>query len=67
MVTGESFRSLSFGFRVCHSYISKIDQQTLAVLKTKLVLIFILNPSTIDFKSKAAEFSCKWNFSNCIL
>jgi len=67
MATGESFRSLSFGFRVCHSYISKIVQQTLAVLKTKLVPIFIPNPSTIDFKSKAAEFSCKWNFPNCIL
>lgn len=67
MTTGESFRSLSFGFRVCHSYISKIVQLTLAVLKTKLVPIFIPNPSTIDFKSKAAEFSCKWNFPNCIL
>lgn len=65
MATGESFRSLSFGFCVYHRNISKIFQQTLAVLKTKLVPMS--NPSTIDFKSKAPELSCKWNFPNCIL
>ncbi|KAL4148137.1 hypothetical protein QTP88_002430 [Uroleucon formosanum] len=67
MATGESFRSLSFGFRVSHSYISIIIKQTLTVLKSKLVPIFMPNPNTIDFKTKAAEFSCKWNFPNCIL
>lgn len=25
------------------------------------------DPKNVDFKSKAAEFSCKWNFPNCIL
>lgn len=25
------------------------------------------DPKYVDFKSKAAEFSCKWNFLNCIL
>jgi len=67
MATGESFRSLSFGFHVFHSYLSKIVQQTLAILKSKLDPIFILIPSIIDFKSKAVEFSYKWNFPDCIL
>ncbi|CAI6372415.1 unnamed protein product [Macrosiphum euphorbiae] len=67
MATGESFRSLSFGFRISHSYISLIIKETLSVLRTKLVPIFLPDANTIDFKVKAAEFSYKWNYPNCIL
>ncbi|KAF0710602.1 protein ANTAGONIST OF LIKE HETEROCHROMATIN PROTEIN 1-like, partial [Aphis craccivora] len=67
MATGESLRSLSFGFRICHNYISRILKKTLAVLKAKLIPIFLKDPKNVDFKGKAAEFSCKWNFPNCIL
>lgn len=67
MATGESFRSLSFGFRICHDYISIIVKQTLSVLKHKLVPIFLPDPHQIDFKKKAEEFCYKWNFPNCIL
>lgn len=67
MATGESLRSLSFGFRLCHTYISRILKKTLAVLKAKLIPIFLKDPKNVDFKGKAAEFSCKWNFPNCIL
>jgi len=67
MATGESLRSLSFGFRICHTYISRILKKTLAVLRAKLTPIFMQDPKNVDFKSKAAEFSCKWNFPNCIL
>lgn len=67
MATGESFRSLAFGFRISHSYISIIIKQTLSVLKEKLVPVFLPDSSQIDFKKKADEFSYKWNFPNCIL
>jgi len=67
MATGESLRSLSFGFRICHTYISRILKKTLAVLRARLTPIFMQDPKNVDFKSKAAEFSCKWNFPNCIL
>lgn len=67
MATGESFRSLSFGFRISHSYISVIVKETLCALKNKLVPLFLPDASSIDFKMKAAEFSFKWNFPNCIL
>jgi len=66
MATGESLRSLSFDFRICRTYISRILKKTLAVLKAKLTPIFMQDPKNVDFKSKAAEFSCKWNFLNCI-
>ncbi|KAF0687727.1 protein ANTAGONIST OF LIKE HETEROCHROMATIN PROTEIN 1-like, partial [Aphis craccivora] len=46
IATGESFRSLSFAFRISYSYI---------------------NPTLVDFKTKADEFWTKWNFPNCIL
>ncbi|XP_022165416.1 uncharacterized protein LOC111030301, partial [Myzus persicae] len=66
LATGESMRSLSFGFRVNYSYISVIIKITLAALKTKLIPIFMPDTKTINFMSKAAEFSYKWNFPNCI-
>lgn len=65
MNTGESMRSLSFGFRINYSYISVIIKITLAALKTKLIPIFMPDTKTINFMSKAAEFSYKWNFPNC--
>lgn len=67
MATGESLRSSSFGFCICHTYISRILKKTLAVLRAKLTPIFMQDPRNVDFKSKAAEFSYKWNFPNCIL
>lgn len=67
MATGESFRSLSFSFRISHSYISLIIKESLSVLRSKLVPIFLPDANTIDFKVKAAEFSYKWNYPNCIL
>lgn len=67
MATGESFRSLLFGFRISHDYISIIVKQTLSVLKHKLVPIFLADPRQIDLKKKAEEFCYKWNFPNCIL
>lgn len=39
----------------------------MSVLKEKLIPIFLKDPKNIDFKGKAEEFSCKWNFPNCIL
>lgn len=67
MATGESFRSLSFSFRICHTYISRIVKETLQILKKSLQPIFLPDPSEVDFKKKANEFCYKWNFPNCIL
>ncbi|KAL4091307.1 hypothetical protein QTP88_026010 [Uroleucon formosanum] len=67
LVTGESFRSLSYSFRISYSYISVIVKETLAALKQMLMPLFLPNPNSIDYKVKANEFYTKWNFPNCIL
>lgn len=67
LATGESFRSLAFAFRISHSYISIIVRETLAVMKQKLMPLFLPDPSKVDLKTKADEFYQKWNFPNCVL
>lgn len=67
LATGESFRSLSFAFRISHSYISLIIKITLSALKKHLTPIFLPDITTVDFNVKASEFWTKWNFPNCIL
>lgn len=67
MSTGESLQSLSFGFRICHTYISRTLKKTLTVLKAKLIPIFLKDPTNVDFKGKLGEFSYKWNFPNGIM
>lgn len=67
LATGESFRSLSFAFRISHSYISTIVKHTLSTLKKHLRPIFLPDLSTIDLNKKASEFWTKWNFPNCVL
>ncbi|KAL4104313.1 hypothetical protein QTP88_019614 [Uroleucon formosanum] len=67
LATGESFRSLSFSFRIFYSYISVIVKETLIALKQMLMPLFLPNPNSIDYKVKANEFYTKWNFPNCIL
>ncbi|KAL4153924.1 hypothetical protein QTP88_001757 [Uroleucon formosanum] len=67
LATGESIRLLSFAFRISHNYLSTIIKNTLAELKIKLLPIFLSDSKNIDYKQKSAEFSYKWNFTNCIL
>jgi len=57
---------MSFAFRISHSYISAIVQNTLATLKIKLMPIVMPDTKDIDFNQKAVEFSYQWNFPNCI-
>lgn len=66
MATGESFRSLSFSFRISHSYISIIIRDTLEALFRHLPPIFLAPPSKDQLKQNALDFWNKWNFPNCI-
>lgn len=63
LATGETFRSLSFAFRISSSYISVIIRETLDVLCSTLVPIFLPPYSREDLKEKASEFLKKMGFS----
>jgi len=42
-------------------------RETLAVMKKKLMPLFLPDPSEVDLNNKADEFYQKWNFPNCVL
>lgn len=66
LATGESYRSLSFGYRISHSAISTIVPQVLVALQKKLVPLFLPPLDQIDWEQKANEFWKRWGFPNCV-
>nr|XP_022908546.1 uncharacterized protein LOC111419893 [Onthophagus taurus] len=66
LATGESYRSLSFAYRISHSYISVFIPIVLQTLCKKLMPILLPPPSEMDLKQKAEEFWNRWNFPNVI-
>ena len=66
MATGESYRSLSFGYPISHSAISKIVPTVLVSLQKKLVPLFLPPPECINWEQKAEEFWKRWGFPNCV-
>lgn len=66
LVTGESFRSIAFSYRISPSAISKFVLIVLKSLKTNLQPTFLPPVSQINWKVKAEEFWNRWNFPNCL-
>lgn len=66
LASGETYRSLSFAFRISNSYISIIIKNTLKSMKKHLLPLCIPKPSKLNMKDKANEFWTRWNFPNCI-
>lgn len=66
LATGESFRSLSFSFRISFSYTSVIVREVLAAISKRLLLVAIPPPTEETFKENADYNFRRWNFPNCI-
>lgn len=66
LATGESYRSLAFGYRISPSAISTFVPRVLAVLQMKLVPLFLRPPDHINWEQKAEEFWKRWGFPNCV-
>ncbi|XP_050517993.1 uncharacterized protein LOC126892490 [Diabrotica virgifera virgifera] len=66
LATGESYRSLSFQYRISKSYISRIVKSVLKCLKDKLLPVLMTVPTENDFKCVEQDFWQKWNIPNCI-
>ncbi|XP_054706579.1 uncharacterized protein LOC129216389 [Uloborus diversus] len=63
--TGESLRSLAFGYRIKHSWISHIVREVLQAIVLKLMPIFLPEPSQELLEDSAAKYHRNWNFPNC--
>lgn len=63
MATGETFRPLSFQYRISHCY---IGQNTLNAIIESLMTKAIPFPSEEIFATIADKYFKKWNYPNCI-
>jgi hypothetical protein len=67
LATGESYKSLAFGFRVASNTISKIVSETCEVINDEFMNEVLKCPSTeAEWKAVAEGFENKWNFYHCI-
>lgn len=65
MATGERFRSLAFQFRISHSWISKIVQETLQSISKRMLNIALPPPDKDVLKLASSGFWNRWNYPNC--
>ena len=67
MATGDSYKSLQYGFRVAHNTISKIIPETCDAIVLELSDEVMHCPnSPEEWKEVADKFSKRWNFHNTI-
>ena len=67
LATGESFRSLSFQFRISKSAISYIVQEVCKAIITNLASTYLKVPSTKnEWMQIAKQFYDRWNFPNAL-
>lgn len=65
LATGESHTSLSFSFRISHSWVSNIIKEVFAAIKKNMFFSMAL-PTKQEFISIAEDFFKKWNFPNVL-
>nr|CAI5847063.1 unnamed protein product [Callosobruchus analis] len=66
LATGESFRSLAFQFRICHSWISTIIRQVSESIVSRMLTLVMPQPTEEMFKTISSKFRSLWDFPNCI-
>lgn len=65
LATGESYRSLSFQFRISHSWISTIIKEVLEAICNRLKNITMPETTEHSLKKISNDFYEMWNFPNC--
>ncbi|KAJ8977207.1 hypothetical protein NQ317_011218 [Molorchus minor] len=66
LATGESFRSLAFQFRICHSWISIIIRQVAESIVTRMLTLVMPQPTEEMFKTISRKYRSLWDFPNCV-
>lgn len=66
MATGDSFKTISFSYRLGHSTVYEIVTDTCKVLVEKLMTEVMPLPTENKWREIADEFWNCWNFPNCI-
>lgn len=66
LATGESFKSLSFGYRISPSQITAFVPVVLKALQEKLTPLYLREPEEIQWNDKSEEFFKRWDFPNVV-
>ena len=67
LATGDSYKSLQYGFRVAYNTISKIIPDTIPAILNEYMEESMPCPKTPDqWREVAESFGKRWNFHNCI-
>lgn len=66
MATGDSYKSLSYGFRVAHNTISLLVPEVCQAIIDKYYAILELPKTEDAWKKIAEDFESRWNFPHCI-
>ncbi|XP_045028246.1 protein ANTAGONIST OF LIKE HETEROCHROMATIN PROTEIN 1-like isoform X2 [Daphnia magna] len=66
LASGDCMRSLSYSFRIGHSTVSKIVNETCRIMYEILAPTYLQLPDTNMWKLISNDFSKIWNFPNCV-
>ena len=67
LATGETYRSLSFQFRISKGAISYIVNEVCTAVIKNVTPLFLKVPSSVDeLLEIASKFNERWQFPNCI-
>ncbi|KAL0151511.1 hypothetical protein M9458_053163 [Cirrhinus mrigala] len=66
LATGDSYRTISFSYRVGHSTVAGIVADVAKAIWDSLVEDYMPVPTTEDWRDIASEFYHRWNFPNCL-
>ena len=66
LATGDSFRTISFSYRVGHCTVARIVGEVCKVIWDCLVDEFMPVPKKDDWRAIADRFLQEWNFPNCV-
>ncbi|XP_047104997.1 putative nuclease HARBI1 [Schistocerca piceifrons] len=66
LATGESYRSLSFAYRISPYYISRVVKNVLKILRIRLLPMLMPPSIESDFRRIEEEFWLKCNIPNCV-
>lgn len=66
MATGDTFKTISFSFRLGHTTVHEIVNETCKIIVETLMEEMLPRPTTEMWLSIANNFYTNWNFPNCL-
>ena len=68
LVTGDAFTTISASYRMSEASVGRIVKETCTAIWDKLLECGYMKcpETTTEWKKKATEFECLWNFPNCV-